>query len=145
MFSFKYTPRNFVKNFPFIGALSVCNGGEIFCKTFLILKEQNKQYFVLEIFKETLLALNQVVLFLSSLLIVSKRFSMSKSETNKCVPSANIIGISLRELLEKSFMYMRNKVVQEWDPAVHHKQFYGLCYFPIYLVIQTISNVLKNF
>ena len=45
MFSFKYTPRNFVKNFPLIGALSVCNGGEIFGKTFLFLKEQNKQYF----------------------------------------------------------------------------------------------------
>ena len=60
--------------------------------------EWNKEYFVLEIFKESLQVLNLVANFLSSSFIVSKRFSILESEINKFISSANIIGVSLLEL-----------------------------------------------
>ena len=55
-----------------------------------------------------LLALHQVATFRSSWFIVTKRFSILESEINKFVSSANITGISLLELLKRSFIYMRN-------------------------------------
>ena len=42
-----------------------------------------------------------VVNFLSSLFIVSKTFSLLELKINKFVSSANIIGVSLRELLKR--------------------------------------------
>ena len=63
----------------------MCNGGKIFGIHFLFLEEYNKKYFVLEIFKESFLALNQVATFLSASFIVSKRFSILESEINKFV------------------------------------------------------------
>ena len=63
------------------------------------------------------MALNQVPTFLSSSFIVS----ILESEINKFVSSANISGVSLLELLKRSFIYMRKNVVQEWSPVVHHK------------------------
>ena len=91
------------------GTLSMCNGDKIFGISFLFLVELNKEYFALAIFKESLLALNQVATFLSSSFIVSKGFSILEPEINKFVSSANIIGISLLEPLKRSFIYRRNK------------------------------------
>ena len=42
-----------------------------------------------------------VVNFLSSLFIVSKTFSLLELKINKFVSSANIIGVSSRELLKR--------------------------------------------
>ena len=122
-------PRNFYKRqenlwrFLFFGWdvfsfwLSMCNGGKIFCICFLFLVQWNKEHFVLEIFKENLLALNQVATFLSSSFIVSKRFSIWESEINKFVSSANIIGVSLLELRKSSFMYMKKKIGPWLEPC----------------------------
>ena len=63
----------------------------------------------MQISKESLSTLNQVAIFLSSSFIVSKRFSKLGSEINKFVSSANIIGVSLLELLKRSSIYVRNK------------------------------------
>ena len=109
IFSSKYTPRNFVTNSLLTGTLSMCNRGKIFGTSFLFLVEWKREYFVFEIFKESLLALNQFATFLSSLLIVSKRFPILEWEINKFVSSANIIGVSLLELLNRSIIYMTNK------------------------------------
>ena len=57
--SSKYTPKNFVTNSLLTGT-SMCNGGKIFGISFPFLVEWNKEYFVSEIFKENLLALNQI-------------------------------------------------------------------------------------
>ena len=43
-----------------IGTLSMFSGGKIFGISFPFLVEWNKEYFVSEIFKENLLALNQI-------------------------------------------------------------------------------------
>ena len=117
IFSSKYTPRNFVTNSLLTGTLSMCNGGKIFGISFLFLVEWNKEYFVLEIFKESLLALNQFATFLSSSFIVSKRFPILESEINKFVSSANIIGVSLLELLKRSFIFVRNKSGPRMEPC----------------------------
>ena len=69
--------------------------------SFLFLAELNKEYFILEIFKENLLALNQFATF-------SKRFPILESEINKFVSSANIIGVSLLELLKRSYIRMES-------------------------------------
>ena len=60
----------------------MCNG-DIFDISFLFFVELNKEYFILKIFKESLLALNQVATFLSSLFILSKRFSLFELAVNK--------------------------------------------------------------
>ena len=117
IFSSKYTPRNFVTNSLLTGTLSMCNGGKIFGIFFLFLVEWNKEYFVSEIFKESLLALNHFATFFSSSFIVSKRFSILESEINKFVSSANIIGVSLFELLKRSVIYMRNKSGPRMEPC----------------------------
>ena len=113
----KYIPRNFVTNFLLTGTLPMCNGGKIFRISFLFLVKWHKKYFVFEIFKESLLALNQFATFLSSSFIVSKRFSTLESEINKFASSANIIGVSLLELLKRSFIYMRNKSGPRMGPC----------------------------
>ena len=96
----------------------MCNGDKIFGLSILFLVELNlsilflvelNKCFVLEIFKEILLALNQVATFFSSSFIVSKRFSTLELGIYKFVSSANVIGVSLLELLKRSFIYMRNK------------------------------------
>ena len=107
-FSSKYTPRNFATNSLLNGTLSMYKEGKIIGISSLFLVEW-KDYFVLEIFKESLLALNQVGTFLSCSFIVSKKFSIFEPEINKFVSSANIIGVSLLQLVKKSFIYMRNK------------------------------------
>ena len=99
----------------------------LFGISFLFLVEWNKEYFVLEIFKESLLALNQFATFLSSCFIVSKRFSILDSEINKFVSSANIIRVSLLELLKRPFIYMRSFMLQlfksnkPWQNMLHDK------------------------
>ena len=69
----------------------------------------NKAYFISEIFKERLLTLDQVATFLSSSFVASKKISKLESEINKLASSANKIGVSWLELLERSFTYTRNK------------------------------------
>ena len=76
-----------------------------------------KNSFFLQISKESLSTLNQVAIFLSSSFIVSKRFSILGWEVNKFVSSANIIGVSLLELLKRSFIYMRNKSGARMEPC----------------------------
>ena len=117
MFSSKYTPRNLMTNSVLTGTLWMCNGGKIFGSSFLFLVEWIKEYFVLEIFKESLLALNQFASFLSSSFLVSKNFSIFESEINKFVSSAKIIGVSLLELLKRSFIYMRNNSGPRMEPC----------------------------
>ena len=85
------------------GMLSMCSGGKIFGKSFLFLVEWNKEYFVLEIFKESLLALNQFATFLSSSFIVSKRFPILELEINKFVSSAGL-SMSILHMGDKSAM-----------------------------------------
>ena len=46
-----------------------------------------------------------------------KRFSTLESEINKFVLSANIIGVSLLELLKRSFVYTRKKSGPRMDPC----------------------------
>ena len=116
IFSSKYTPRNFATNSLLNGTLSMYNEGKIIGISFLFLVEW-KDYFVLEIFKESLLALNQVATFLSSAFIVSKRFSIFEPEINKFVSSANIIRVSLFQLVKRSFIYMRNKSGPRMEPC----------------------------
>ena len=124
-----YTPRNFVTNSFLTGTLSIYSGGKTFGIFFPFLVEWNGEYYVLEIFKENLLALNQFVTFLSSSFNVSKRYPILESEINKFVSSANIIGVSLLELLKSSFIYMRNKSGPRIEPCgtpqviLHHMLF----------------------
>ena len=74
-----------------------------------------KNSFFLQISKESLSTLNQVAIFLSSSFIVSKRFSILGWEVNKFVSSANIIGVSLLELLKRSFIYIYIYEKQKWS------------------------------
>ena len=120
-FSSKYNPRNFLTIYFLSGTLSMCRGSRIFVIYFLFLVEWNKIYFILETFKETLLALKRLATFLSPSLIASKRFSIPKSKINKFASSTNIIGDSLLKLLERSFIHMRNKSGSRMGPVVHHK------------------------
>ena len=108
IFSSKYTLRNVVTNSLLIWTLSMCNGGKIFGIWFFFVK-LNKAYFISEIFKERLLTLDQVATFLSSSFVASKKISILESEINKLASSANKIGVSWLELLERSFTYTRNK------------------------------------
>ena len=55
--------------------------------------------------------------FLSSAFIVSKRFSIFEPEINKFVSSANIIRVSLFQLVKRSFIYMRNKSGPRMEPC----------------------------
>ena len=111
-FSSKYTPRILWQNSLLSGTFSMCNG-DIFDVSFLFFVELNKEYFILKIFKESLLALNQVATFLSSLFILSKRFSLFELAVNKLQSSANIIGVSLLDSW-KGHLYIRGtKLVQE--------------------------------
>ena len=102
----KYTPRNFEALFSFV----------LFCSSFLFLVELNKEYFVLEIFQNSLLALCQVATFCSSSSIILKTFSLLLSQVNKIASYANITGV---QLLIGSLTYMRNKVVQWWSSVVN--------------------------
>ena len=81
--------------------LSMSNGGWIFGIPFLNLVELTKEYFVLEIFQDSLLALSQVATFRSSSSIISKTFSLLESEINKLVSYANIIGVKLIYMYEQ--------------------------------------------
>ena len=63
------------------------------------------------------MALDQFATFLSSSTIISKRFAILETETNKFVSSANIIGVSLLELLKRSFIYMRNRSGPRMEPC----------------------------
>ena len=92
----KYTPRNFEALFSFV----------LLCSSFLFLVELNKEYFVLEIFQNSLLALCQVATFCSSSSIILKTFSLLLSQVNKIASYANITGV---QLLIGSLTYMRNK------------------------------------
>ena len=92
----EYIPRNFEALFSFV----------LFCISFLFLVELNKEYFVLEIFQNSLLALCQVATFCSSSSIILKTFSLSVSQVNKIVSYASITGV---QLLIGSITYMKNK------------------------------------
>ena len=81
--------------------LSMSNGGKIFGIPFLNLVELTKEYFVLEIFQDSLLALSQVATFRSSSSIISKTFSLLESEINKLVSYSNIIGVKLIYMYEQ--------------------------------------------
>ena len=72
--------------------------------------------FGFENIQEKLVALNKVVTFLSSLSIALNLFSILESEINEFLPSANIVGVSLLELLKSSFIYLRNKRGSRMDP-----------------------------
>ena len=117
----------------------MCNGGKIFDISFLFLEEWSKKCFVLEIFKESLLPLNQVATFPSFSLIVSKIFSILESEINKLVSPANIIGVSLLELLKRTLW--GTKVVHKWKPCATPQVSYGISYFHFYRMIQTVVNI----
>ena len=62
----------------------------------------------MEVFQETLLALNQTATFLA-LRSLFQKDSILELEKNKFLLSANIIGASLLEPFKRSFIYMMNK------------------------------------
>ena len=68
-------------------------------------------------YKGSLLALNQFATLRSSLFIVLKIFSILESKIKNFVSSANIIGVSLFEILKRSFIYMRNKSGPRMEPC----------------------------
>ena len=117
IFSSNYTPRNVVGNFLLISTLSISNGGKIFGILFLFLAEWNKEYFVFEILKEILLALNQVSTSLNTSFIVLERYYILNSVINKFVLSADPVSVSLFELLKRSFIYMRCKSSSRMEPC----------------------------
>ena len=117
IFSSKYTPRNFVTNSLLIRTLFMWSRGKIFGISFLSLEEWNEEYFVFEIFRQSLLALNEVANFCTSSFIVSKRFYLVEWEINKFASSANIIGVSFLDLLKMSFIYLRNNIAPRMEPC----------------------------
>ena len=62
-----------------------------------------------------LLALNQLLTFVSSLLIFSNKALMSQCEKKRFASSANMIGFSTFEALFKSFAYNRNNNERKMD------------------------------
>ena len=117
IFPSKYIPRNFVKNSLLIRTLSMCNGGKIFNVTFLFLVEWSKKYFVLEVFKESLLALNEVLTSLSSSFIVSRRFSIFELEISEFVSSAHNSGASFLDLYICIYIKGRDRISPRMVPC----------------------------
>ena len=98
----------------------------------------------MEIFKESLLALNQVANFLSPGLIFSKRFSILEYEINKFALSGIIIEVSLLELVKRSFKYMRNKSGRRMEPCREPQVVLGYMLCQLYQAIQVVFDVLNN-
>ena len=93
-------------------------------------------------YKGSLLALSQFATLRSSLFIVLKIFSILESKINNFVSSANIIGVSLFEILKRSFIYMRNKSGPRMEPCGTPQV---ILRHMLFSYLQTVVDLLNNF
>ena len=127
----EYTPRNFEALFSFV----------LFCISFLFLVELNKEYFVLEIFQNSLLALCQVATFCSSSSIILKTFSLSVSQVNKIVSYANNWSSTPNRVnnIYEEQKWSKDRALLWTDMC------YSICYFRVYRIMQTVVYILNKF
>ena len=81
---------------------------------------------------DNLLALNQLLILVSSSFIFSSKTLMSLHEKSRFVSSANIFGFSAFEASCRPFTYKRNNNCPKMDPA-------GTTYVTVALLVEKIN------
>ena len=84
--------------------------------SYFLLGLWKNKYFAFSTFKDSLFAVNQSLMFTSSLFTTVKRCLMSLRLKKRLVSSANIIGSNKRDAFGRSLTYTRNRSGPRIDP-----------------------------